>query len=66
VLEKFASLLLHAGYQVKIFDLRTIDIPFCDGREFNVYPPHILQMHEELSQYDFFVFGMPVYQYSFS
>ena len=56
----------HAGLQVKILDLRNIQMEFCDGRTLKEYNQEVQQAHQDIKEADAFIFGMPVYCYSVS
>lgn len=48
----------------EIIDLRTIEMPFCDGRDLQKYPQPVLDAYARLEKANGYVVGMPVYQYS--
>lgn len=54
------------GYETELLDLRTLELPFCDGRKLEEYPQKLEPIHEQVEAADFVVFGMPVYCYSIS
>ena len=53
-------------YEVNHIDLRSLDLPFCDGRDLSDYPKHISEIYSQISDTDFLIFGFPIYCYSIS
>ena len=49
-----------------IIDLRTFQVPFCDGRDINQYPLSIQELFKNIQDSEAIIFGFPVYCYSIS
>ncbi|MBI4239497.1 NAD(P)H-dependent oxidoreductase [Candidatus Uhrbacteria bacterium] len=50
----------------EIFDIRTYDLDFCNGRELNEYSQDTQKAFSLIESADAYIFGMPVYCYSIS
>ena len=66
LIQHTAEEMKRSGLQVKILDLRNIQMEFCDGRSLKEYHPEVQQAHQVIKEAEAFVFGMPVYCYSVS
>lgn len=66
LIEATAKRLQEKGKSVQIIDLKTISIPFCDGRSLGDYSPEIQALYKEIEGVDQIVFGFPIYCYSIS
>lgn len=53
-------------YEVEYIDLKSFDVPFCDGRDLNDYETEIQDLYSKITNSDFLVFGFPIYCYSLS
>lgn len=53
-------------YSTELIDLRSEDMPFCDGRKLEEYPARIREIYSLIQESDALIFGMPVYCYSVS
>lgn len=52
--------------EFETLDLRSLDMQFCDGRSLKDYNADMQKAHRVLDSADGFIFGMPVYCWSFS
>gem|GEM_PF-731699 len=60
------QMLLASGIQAHWLNLKTLDLPFCDGRKLAEYPPQVRQIYHQLEAADAYVLAYPIYNYSFS
>ena len=47
-------------YEVEYIDLKSFDVPFCDGRDLNNYGTEIQDLYLKITNSDFLVFGFPM------
>ncbi len=66
VAETMLQMLLASGIQTHWLNLKTLDLPFCDGRKLAEYPLQVRQTYHQLEAADAYVLAYPIYNYSFS
>lgn len=66
VAEAMRQMLQASGIQAHWLNLKTLDLPFCDGRKLAEYPPQVQQTYQQLEAADAYVLAYPIYNYSFS
>ncbi len=66
VADAMRQMLQASGIQTHWLNLKTLDLPFCDGRKLAEYPPQVQQTYQQLEAADAYVLAYPIYNYSFS
>lgn len=66
LLKKTVEIAKERGIETEFIDLKELNMLFCDGRAFDLYPKEFHAIFDQIQKADFIVFGMPIYCYSVS
>ncbi len=66
LLQKVSEMAKEKSFATEFLDLRTLDLPFCDGRALSDYPQELHPIYEQIEKADYLIFGAAIYCHSIS